>query len=176
MNPNRVRCLILACGNTLRSDDGVGPCLADWAEQHFSNQPEIRVISRHQWTPDLAEDIAHSESVLFIDCSNESPPGSIRILEVHPSSSAQGLATHHLGVPELLALARELYNSQPRSTFLLTIGAGSTELGEEFSESVKAALPEACRLLQTTVLHGLGDKVSPTMGHREESESSYKDS
>jgi Ni,Fe-hydrogenase maturation factor len=35
MSPPQVRVLILACGNTLRSDDGVGPWLAEWAEQHF---------------------------------------------------------------------------------------------------------------------------------------------
>jgi hydrogenase maturation protease len=147
-----VRCLILACGNTLRSDDGVGPWLADWAEQHFSNQPEIRIISRQQWTPDLAEDIAQAKSVLFIDCSVESDPGSIHTQEVHPSSIAEGIATHHQGAPQLLALARELYNSLPRQAVLLTVGAGSTELGEEFSADVAAALPAACKLLEETVL------------------------
>jgi hydrogenase maturation protease len=146
------RCLILACGNTLRSDDGVGPWLAEWAKQHFSNQPEIRVISRQQWTPDLAEDIAHSESVLFIDCSIESAPGSMHVIEVHPASGTQGLATHHQDGTDLLALSRELYNSLPGQALLLTVGAGSTELGEEFSGPVTAALPAACKLLEDTVL------------------------
>jgi hydrogenase maturation protease len=152
MSPNPSRCLILACGNTLRSDDGVGPWLADWAEQHFSNQPAIRVISRQQWTPDLAEDIAHSESVLFLDCSIESAPGSVHVIEVHSASGTEGLATHHQGAPQLLALTRELYNSLPSHAMLLTVGAGSTELGEEFSASVTAALPAACKLLEETVL------------------------
>jgi hydrogenase maturation protease len=152
MSPPQVRCLILACGNTLRSDDGVGPWLADWAAQHFSNQPEIRVISRQQWTPDLAEDIAQAASVLFIDCSAESAPGSIHIQEVHPASGAQAPATHHQGASQLLALAHELYNSLPCSAILLTVGAGSTELSEAFSDPVTAALPAACNLLEETVL------------------------
>jgi hydrogenase maturation protease len=156
MTKPTVRLLILACGNTLRSDDGVGPWLADWAEQHFSNQPEIRVISRQQWTPDLAEDIAHSDSVLFIDCSIESDPGSIRFTRIEPSESYQGLATHHQGAPELLALARALYNAQPKNALLLTIGAGSTELGEEFSDVVTAALPKARRVIEETIPHLLG--------------------
>jgi hydrogenase maturation protease len=152
MSQSLPRCLILACGNTLRSDDGVGPWLADWAEQHFCNRPEIRILSRQQWTPDLAEDIAQAESVLFIDCSIESPPGSVHVIEVHPDSGTEGLATHHQGAPQLLALARELYNSLPRQAMLLTVGAGSTELGEEFSGPVTAALPAACKLLEDTVL------------------------
>ena len=152
MNQTSPRCLILACGNTLRSDDGIGPWLANWAEQHFSNQLEIRVLSRQQWTPDLAEDIANADSVLFIDCSIVSPSGSLHIQEVRTSSGAEGLATHHQGAPQLLALAQELYNSLPRHALLLTVGAGSTELGEEFSADVAAALPAACKLLEETVL------------------------
>jgi len=155
--PKPIRCLILACGNTLRSDDGIGPWLAQWAEEKFRDEPNLRVISRQQWTPDLAEDIAQAESVLFIDCSVESAPSSSRILEFEPSAPASGLATHHLDAPQLLTLARELYNSHPRQASLLTIGAGSTELGETFSEPVLDAIPEACRLLEEAILNALRD-------------------
>jgi len=145
------RVLILACGNTLRTDDGIGPWLADWAEQRFSNQPEVRIISRQQWTPDLAEDIAQSETVLFLDCSIESAPGSVSLIPVTPAASPHVLATHHQSAPQLLALAQQLYGSSPGTARLLTVGAGSTELGEEFSESVRDALPHACALLEQTV-------------------------
>ncbi len=157
-HPKGTRCLILACGNTLRSDDGIGPWLAQWAEDKFRDDPSVRVIARQQWTPDLAEEIAQAESVLFIDCSVESAPGSVRIIEVEGSAPVQGLATHHLGAPELLALARELYDSVPPNALLLTIGAGSTELGEEFSEHVLDAIPRACALLERTVLELLSEQ------------------
>jgi hydrogenase maturation protease len=157
MNQSPARCLILACGNTLRSDDGIGPWLAQWAEEKFREDPSIRIISRQQWTPDLAEDIAQAESILFIDCSIESPPGSVSLREVHLALQAQGLDTHHQGAPELLALTRDLYNLQPRAVSLLTIGAGSTALGETFSEPVLDAIPEACRLLEETILNPLRD-------------------
>jgi hydrogenase maturation protease len=62
---SQIRCLVLACGNTLRGDDGIGPWLADWARHRFSDQAGFRAISRQQWTPELAEDIARAESVLF---------------------------------------------------------------------------------------------------------------
>ena len=146
-----VRCLILACGNTLRGDDGVGPWLAAWAEERFEAVPAVRVLSRQQWTPDLAEDVAQAESVVFIDCSVESSPGEVRVHPVEPAPAGPGLATHHVGAAELLALARELYNSLPRKAVLLTVGAGSTELGETFSKIVADALPEACSLLETTI-------------------------
>ena len=132
----QVRVLILACGNTLRSDDGVGPWLANWAEQHFAAQPEIRVISRQQWTPELAEDIAYA---------------AIDISPTHPSKTQQGLATHHSGAPELLALVRDLYDSFPSNAQIITIGLGSTELGKQFSEPVLNSLPHACRLIKQTM-------------------------
>jgi hydrogenase maturation protease len=157
MTPTTARCLILACGNSLRGDDGVGPWLAEWAEKRFASEAGVRVISRQQWTPELAEEIARAESVLFIDCSIDSAPGSVALIPVKPAAAKQGLATHHQGAPELLVLARELYNSLPRNALLLTIGAGSTELGEQFSNAVSASLPDVCRLIEETVLHMLVD-------------------
>jgi hydrogenase maturation protease len=150
-HPTPVGCLILACGNTLRGDDGVGPWLAAWAEERFAAEPAVRVLSRQQWTPDLAEDVAQAESVVFLDCSVESSPGEVRFRTVGPAAAGPGLASHHTGAAELLTLSRELYNTLPLNAFLLTIGIGSTELGEEFSSPVKAALSEACSLLTKTL-------------------------
>jgi len=72
----------LACGNTLRGDDGVGPfsrrvgrTAIRFRFQHPRHLPPAK-DSR------LAEDIAHAESVLFIDCSVESAPGSINLRPV----------------------------------------------------------------------------------------------
>ena len=145
-------CLILACGNTLRGDDGVGLWLAEWAKQRFSSQAGVRIIADHQWTPELAEDVAHAESVLFIDCSINSEPGSVLLTTVQPAAGEREHATHHLGAAELLLLGRKLYVSLPSNAQHLTVGAGSTELGEVFSAAVTAALPDACRLIEETVL------------------------
>ena len=158
MTQPKPRCLILACGNTLRSDDGVGPWLAEWAQKRFRAESQVRVITRQQWTPELAEEIARAQSVLFIDCSVDSAPGSINLTPVEPTTALQGIATHHQGAAELLALTRDLYSTQPTTAKLLTIGAGSTELGEQFSEAVTTALPDACRLIEETVLRLLSSR------------------
>lgn len=146
------RCLILACGNTLRGDDGVGLWLAQWAEKRFSDQPGVRIVADHQWTPELAADVAHAHSVLFIDCSLASPPGAIKLTPVEPADEGHGKGTHHLDASHLLALSRDFYRSLPPHAQLLTIGAGSTDLGESFSPEVTTTLPEACRLIEETVL------------------------
>jgi hydrogenase maturation protease len=151
MNTSRVRCLILACGNTLRGDDGIGPLLSGWAEERFADQPGVRTISCQQWTPDLAEEVAAAEAVLFVDCSLDQAPGQMLLSEVAPAALQPGLVTHHLGAAELLRVAEELYGIRPRRACLLTIGAGSIDLGEQLSLAMQAAIPDARQLLELTI-------------------------
>jgi hydrogenase maturation protease len=146
------RCLVLACGNTLRSDDGVGPWLAEWAAQRFQEDSSIRVVARQQWTPDLAAEIAGADSVLFVDSSVDSKPGRVNLIPVAANANSSKPNTHHMGAPELLGLSHSLYGSMSANAMLLTVGAGSTELGETFSEPVEAALPRARGVLEKAVL------------------------
>jgi hydrogenase maturation protease len=155
--PNATRCLILACGNTLRGDDGVGHRLAEWAEDRFRQQPGVHVIARQQWTPDLAADIAAAESVLFVDCSVAAKPGHVHLVPVEPRNGASEAATHHLDAPELLALTHSLYGVRVAHSMLLTVGAASVEIGETLSSPVEAALPRARGILEKAVRRFLGN-------------------
>lgn len=151
----KARCLVLACGNTLRGDDGVGPWLAQWAEERFANEAGVRVIASHQWSPDMAEDIASAETVVFVDCSLDQAPGQVLLRELEPAPLRPGLVTHHLGAPELLQTALELFGLQPRRALLLTVGAGTIELGEELSAALRASLPEAQAMLELAIRQNL---------------------
>jgi hydrogenase maturation protease len=154
------RCLVLACGNTLRSDDGVGPKLAEWAAERFRDNVQVRVVARQQWTPDLAKEIADADSVLFVDSSAESVPGRVSLASVpiHLNGAEPGPhSNHHMDPPELLGLSRSLYGSLSAHAMLLTVGAGSTELGENFSQPVQEALPRARGVLEKAVLRFLAN-------------------
>ena len=135
----------------MREDDGVGPFLAQWAEENWRGDARVRVLCDHQWTPDMAEEIAAAETVIFVDCSLDQAPGQIILRELSPTSLKPGLVTHHLGAAELLRVAEDLYGTQPRRACLLTIGAGSIELGEGLSPAVHGSLPDAEELLVLTV-------------------------
>ncbi len=148
-------CLVLACGNTLRSDDGIGPRLAEWAAERFRDDGQVRVVARHQWTPDLAKDIAGADSVLFVDSSVDSAPGRVNLTPVAMNAECFEAATHHVDPSGLLGLSRALYGSMSAHALLLTVGTGSTELGETFSDPVEAALPRARGVLEKTVLRFL---------------------
>jgi hydrogenase maturation protease len=153
----KANCLVLACGNTLRSDDGIGPRLAEWAAERFRGDSNVHIVARQQWTPDLAADVAAADSVLFVDSSVDSVPGRVSLVAV-PSNRGNGeTASHHLEAHELLGLTRSLYGSMSAHALLLTVGAGSTELGETFSDQVEAALPRARGVLEKTVLRFLAN-------------------
>jgi hydrogenase maturation protease len=158
MKPTKARCLLLACGNTLRGDDGIGPWLAEWAQERFADEPGLQVISRQQWTPELAADIARAECVLFVDCSTASEAGSIGVIEVKPVQRTEGVGTHHVTAAELLGVAQELYGSLPRQALLLTVGAGSTELSEEFSQPVLDSIPLACVQIEQALTEMFADE------------------
>lgn len=151
MDASPTRCLILACGNTLRRDDGIGPLLCAWAESRFTAEPQVRAIARQQWTPELAADVAAAEAVIFIDCSLDAGPGIVQLRDIEPAHTATDPGKHHLDGPALLALTRQLYNKAPHKAWQLTVGAACVELGEEFSAEVQAALPNARSLLELTI-------------------------
>jgi hydrogenase maturation protease len=151
--PVEARCLILTCGNPLRGDDGVGPWLATWAQDRFRDDPSIHIIYRQQWTPELAHDISGVDCVIFVDASNDAAPGAVQFCPVKPARDIAGLATHHLDAPQLLALCKHLYDHTPCTSLLLTIGIGSTDLGETFSKPVHDALQQACILLEKAAMH-----------------------
>lgn len=157
MTDKTARCLLLACGNPLRSDDGVGLRLAEWATQRFQGDSSIRILASQQWTPDLAKEIADVESVLFVDSSVETAAGRVDLTPVEMNFDRAASTTHHMDPPALLALAHSLYGSLPSHAMLLTVGAGSMELGETLTGPVQAAMPRAQRVLEKAVRRFLGN-------------------
>lgn len=132
MRFEKSNCLVLACGNTLRSDDGIGPRLAEWAANRFRGDSNVRVLARQQWTPDLAKDIADADSVLFVDSSVDSAPGQVNLVPVATHVNGSKGATHHPATHQidpaaLLGLTHSLYGSMSAHAMLLTVGAASTE-------------------------------------------------
>jgi hydrogenase maturation protease len=136
------RALVLACGNSLRGDDGAAVHIVRELQQGGC-EPETLIHLEQQWTPELAEPISEADLVIFVDGSVALAPGEIACQQLNPIyKSTEGLS-HQTTPASLLALAEELYRSHPARAFLLTIGGASFELSEELSEPVKKAIPRA---------------------------------
>lgn len=136
--------LLLACGNSLRQDDGVGLRIAEAAEQLFPAS-RLRIVAAQQFTPEMAADLAATDLVIFVDACVSDDPGAIRVIPV--AASADAPETHRLDPPTLLGMAASLCGHRPARAFALTIGAGHFGYGTEISGPLRQAVPRACRLV-----------------------------
>jgi hydrogenase maturation protease len=141
--------LIIGYGNSLRSDDNVGCHVAQMLERHYDGDSDVRVIGSHQLTPEMAEDIAASEFVLFLDAAAGDTVGKIGVAPVNSKPGPASFA-HHLDPALLLAAAMELYGSAPRAQ-LLTIVASAFEMGTHLSPAITRRLPEFFQQAQAIV-------------------------
>ena len=121
--------LVIGYGNTLRSDDGVGPKVADAIAA--LKLPGVRALACGLLTPELAEPVARANTVVFVDAAVDAPR-EVQLRALEPAASSQVMA--HAAEPRtLLALARDVFGHAPKGWWL-TIPAENLGIGEVFSE------------------------------------------
>ena len=76
------RVLIIAYGNPLRSDDGVGWIVAEELRRRLAS-PEVEVLQLQQLLPEVAESVSRAETVIFVDASCDGEPGGMRCRPSH---------------------------------------------------------------------------------------------
>jgi len=168
--------LVIACGNTLRGDDGAGPAVGELlAAELVGTGAEVVVVG--QLLPELALDASRSGRVVFVDAAADLPPGAVSVRPVHPEpyapaergaeppgSAAPGPGgarrspdpfSHGIGPEDVLRLARDLYAAGPEGV-LVSVGAESFEPGDELSTTVRRAIPAAVRAAVRAAEEGAG--------------------
>jgi hydrogenase maturation protease len=143
--------LLLAWGNTLRGDDGVGWHVAD-AVRALAGTAPVTVITAHQLAPELAEPVAAASVVVFVDAACDVAPGTLAVRPVAPAMApAPGMTQHEYHPAEVLRLARAVFGSAP-AAWLITIGVADLDGGAGLSPAVSAAVPHAAaRILDLLV-------------------------
>ena len=129
------RRLVIGIGNPLRGDDRVGALLAKQAGGR----------SVQQLTPELAEELAQLEAVLFIDAWVAPAGAAPQLLEVLPAAAAA--ESHRLEPAQLPAISQALYGRAPVA-HLLQVPAHAFVHGTALSAGLQAALPDARELLR----------------------------
>jgi hydrogenase maturation protease len=137
-----MKALVLACGNTLRGDDGVALEVVHQLQESQCD-PATEFHCQQQWTPELAEPISEAKLVIFVDAALDRPPGSIACWQLQPKRSASLGNTHHVSPESLLLLAEELYGKRPLEAYLITVAGATFELAETLSDPVRSAIPSA---------------------------------
>jgi hydrogenase maturation protease len=135
--------LVIGYGNTLRSDDGVGPRVA--AEVEKLRLPGVLTLSCPQLTPELADPLSQAAAAVFVDASVDQR-GPVRMSRLDPSESSQILA--HAADPRvLLALARDAFGRAPEA-WMVTIPARELGFGERLSRTARLGLTGGVRAVR----------------------------
>ncbi len=130
-----MKSLVIGYGNSLRGDDGVGPLVAQQVAGW--KLPDVRSLSVHQLTPELAANIAEAERVFFVDaCIEQRSTTELRLSQARVETIEPAEATSrldHLWCPSvLLHLAKTLYAVEPVA-YQILIPAIQFEFGQSIS-------------------------------------------
>jgi hydrogenase maturation protease len=143
--------LVIGIGNPLRGDDGVGALLAEQAAMFSAAEPDgpVAVRSVQQLTPELAEELAQLDAVLFIDAWPAPAGGVAQLRPLSPAGpgGTSPAGSHRLEPAALLAVSQALYGRAP-AAHLLLVPAHAFAHGTALSVALQSALPRARALLQ----------------------------
>lgn len=130
--------LVIGYGNTLRRDDGVGVKVAEAVGA--LNLPGVKVMTRHQLVPELAEEMSQARAVIFVD-ANAKATGNVKLRSIKPANVNQNFA-HATDPRSLLALSRQVFGQNPKA-WMLAIPAEDFGFGDGLSPRAEAGLKVA---------------------------------
>jgi hydrogenase maturation protease len=152
-SPTGSTILVIGYGNTLRSDDGVGPRVA--MAMASRALPGLTAIAVQQLTPELAQPLAAAELAIFVDARRADGDKAVAVQPLEPAGWEPG--NGHTSDPRaLLALAHAVFGRAPRS-WLVTVPAIEFSLGEGLSVTAGRAAEDALERITAFTEHRRGD-------------------
>lgn len=140
------RTLVLALGNDIRADDGVGPAAARLLQREWP--AGVDIVTSAEAGLALVELLEGYEQAVLIDSikTGEHPPGTIREFEAADFRKVVAPSPHYAGLPEVLDLAARLGLAFPRRLRIFALEvADPFSIHEGLSPPVQAALGELVR-------------------------------
>ncbi len=141
--------LIIGYGNMLRGDDAIGCRAAYQLEQLFRDDPGVKVIASQQLTPEMADDVAESDFVVFLDAATGEVPGALRRTRIVAQRGPSGF-THQLTPSSLLSAAEQLYGDAPEA-ISITLAGWCFDISNQLSPAATGRFPDMIRLAQEAV-------------------------
>jgi len=129
--------LVVGYGNTLRSDDGVGP-YAIRELQKLMSRENVEFLEVQQLQPEHAEVLSRKDLAIFIDAVMQVISGETHYEIIFPASKAPGMS-HSTDPESLLFAAKELYG-RAQKAILATVAGECFGLGTQLSLEVEVAV------------------------------------
>jgi hydrogenase maturation protease len=143
------RILIIGYGNSLRGDDALGCIVAERLERRV-DRSQVRVLTLHQLTPDLAEPVSKVNLAIFIDACADRPAGEVDCRNVVAENQASRSFDHHASPEQILALSKSLYAQVPESC-VFSVGGESWGFDMPLSPAVQAAIPRVIDSIENVI-------------------------
>jgi hydrogenase maturation protease len=140
--PAPATCIVLGLGNTLHSDDGIGPQVIEKLRSDPRVPKDISLIEGGTLGLELLTYIWDCSYLLVLDAVDVGqPPGTLVRMSSQELHTLPGKGSvHQLGVADLMVALRILAKRTP-DVVLLGVQPASTEWGTELSPAVAAVLP-----------------------------------
>jgi hydrogenase maturation protease len=151
MKESKTSKLIIGIGNAGRQDDGLG-----WAflEAIKDQVPEdVELVYRYQLNIEDAELISKADQVIFVDARKTNDQDAYQFGTCTPKETYE-FTTHALGPEVVVALCKNLYNTQPQ-VHLLTISGKNWELEEGLSDLAQGNLAQAVKFFNQKLITSL---------------------
>jgi hydrogenase maturation protease len=141
MKQERGNTLLIAVGNTLRGDDGIGHWVVAQVEK--KKLPKLTVRYMQQLHIDLLEELGRFDTVIVVDASLQEEAASLAPIAV----TNEGLSTsHRADAATLMSLHHKLYQ-QSLQWMACGIQAKNFEMGEAISKETMQHGEKALALL-----------------------------
>ena len=143
---NSLKRLVVGIGNSLRSDDGVGPVVADAIQK--KNFPDTDVQVTLQLNVEWIDEFERYDQVFLVDASEGT--AGVQLVPVSAGRDVEGSSSHHCRPDLLLALMQQFHQKTP-TIHVCTIQGENFELGDTLSPAVKKRAEQAVQLLTDTL-------------------------
>ena len=143
-----MKTLVLGLGNDILADDAVGILAARALKERLEAVADVQETSWHGVA--LLELFIGYERAILLDAvmTGKHAPGTI--IEINPDelSPVQGASPHFTGLPEMIAMARELELEFPKNFRIFAVEVADPHtVGGEMTPAVRDAIPALCDLV-----------------------------
>jgi len=163
-NPPNPRLKVIGVGNEWRGDDAVGLLVARRLKE--DQLPQVEVAECRGTLTAVREAWKDAAGVIVVDAVvSGAPPGTIHRFDAHgagmPVELSRSPSSHGWGVAEALALGK-VFQELPPWLIIYGIEGQNFGPGQEVSQEVEAAIPEAARRIRREIQAWLGQEPPKT--------------
>lgn len=143
--------LVLGLGNTIMSDDGIGPKVIEQLQQGAGLPDSVTLLDGGTLGLDLLPHLEGIQRLIIVDAVEIGQPAGtcVRLAgDEVPMALETKLSPHQMGMKDLLAVAR-LMGHLPEEIVLIGVQPACLEMDTELTTLVAGAIPTLIAMLHT---------------------------